>query len=64
MVDRSALLGRRFSRRTVLWLAFGLYFGLTAVRLVAGPDLSDGVLLLYALPIALLALEFGPVEEH
>jgi diguanylate cyclase (GGDEF)-like protein/PAS domain S-box-containing protein len=46
--------------RTVLFAALVLFGAVTALRFSAGTDIGDGIALLYTLPIALLALHYGP----
>jgi diguanylate cyclase (GGDEF)-like protein/PAS domain S-box-containing protein len=52
--------GVRHHDRTVLFVASVLFGAVTALRFAAGTDVADGVALLYTLPIALLALRYGP----
>lgn len=40
-------------------VALGLFGAVTALRVATGPDAAEGVMLLYTLPIALLALDRG-----
>jgi PAS domain S-box-containing protein len=61
MSDQAASLSRRLPRGAVPAVACALFAGLTALRLLTGTDLGDGIMLLFAVPIALLALEYGPV---
>jgi diguanylate cyclase (GGDEF)-like protein/PAS domain S-box-containing protein len=44
----------------VLLGALVLFGAVTALRFAAGTDVADGVALLYLLPVALLALHYGP----
>jgi diguanylate cyclase (GGDEF)-like protein/PAS domain S-box-containing protein len=60
MLDRRGVMGLRLSDRSVLLVAFVLFAAVTALRFAAGTDIADGVALLYTLPIALLALHYGP----
>jgi diguanylate cyclase (GGDEF)-like protein/PAS domain S-box-containing protein len=43
-----------------LFAALVLFGAVTALRFSAGTDIGDGIALLYTLPIALLALHYGP----
>jgi diguanylate cyclase (GGDEF)-like protein/PAS domain S-box-containing protein len=45
---------------SALLVAVALFGAVTALRFVAGADLSDAVTLLYTLPVALLAVHYGP----
>lgn len=49
------------TRRRWTWplVALGLFGAVTALRVATGPDAAEGVMLLYTLPIALLALDRG-----
>jgi diguanylate cyclase (GGDEF)-like protein/PAS domain S-box-containing protein len=46
--------------RSLLFIASVLFGAVTALRFAAGPDVADGVALLYTLPMALLAVRYGP----
>lgn len=50
---------RLHDRWTVLLVAFVLFGAVTALRFAGGRDASDGITLLYTLPIALLAVRHG-----
>jgi diguanylate cyclase (GGDEF)-like protein/PAS domain S-box-containing protein len=53
-------MGVQHHGRSPLFIASVLFGAVTALRFAAGPDVADGVALLYTLPMALLALRYGP----
>jgi hypothetical protein len=53
--------GLRQHRWAVIFAALLLYAGVTAVRFLGGSDVGEGIVLLYLLPIGLLAVYFGPL---
>jgi diguanylate cyclase (GGDEF)-like protein/PAS domain S-box-containing protein len=53
--------GLRQHRWAVIFAALVLYAGVTAVRFLGGSDVGEGIVLLYLLPIGLLAVYLGPL---